>query len=64
LAAVSLIGEGFSKDKRIIPDTLKVLEDNKIKFYGLTSTSFRISILVRKDLLEKAVRVCHDYWII
>jgi len=61
--AVSLIGEGFSRNNRVVSETISILKVNKIPFYGLTTTSFRISLLVKKDSLEKCVTVLHKHWI-
>jgi aspartate kinase len=63
LGAISVIGEGFSRNKNILLETFKLLQKNNINFYGVNTTSFRISILVERDLVEVAVKVCHDYWI-
>jgi len=62
-STLSIIGEGFSRSNHVLLETLKLLHDNDIEYYGVGTTSFRISILVERDLLEKAVKVCHDYWI-
>jgi len=61
--AVSLIGEGFSRDNRVVSETISVLKENKISYYGLATTSFRISILIKKELLETCVTILHNYWI-
>ena len=61
--AVSLIGEGFSRDNRVVSETISIIKVNEIPFYGLTTTSFRISLLVKKDSLEKCIAVLHKYWI-
>jgi len=61
-STLSIIGEGFSRGNFVLLETLKLLRDNNIEYYGVGTTSFRISILVEKDLLEEAVKVCHDYW--
>ena len=62
-STLSIIGEGFSRSNKVLLDTLKLLRDNEIEYCGVGTTSFRISILVERDLLERAVKVCHDYWI-
>ena len=61
--AVSLIGEGFSRDNRIVSETISIFKKNKISFYGLTTTSFRISVLVKKEMIETCVAVLHNYWV-
>lgn len=63
LGAVSLIGEGFSRDNLILVETVKVLNENKINFQGLTTTSFRLSLILKKELLNSTVEILHKYWI-
>ena len=63
LGALSIIGEGFSRNNSILLNSLKLLRENNINYYGIGTTSFRISILVERDLLEEAVKICHNYWI-
>jgi len=61
--AVSLIGEGFSKDNRVVTETLDVLRKNNVKYYGLATTSFRLSLLIKKASINDTVRLLHNYWI-
>ncbi len=63
LGALSLIGEGFSQNNKVLTDTIKLLGENGIQFFGITTTSFRISILVERELLNEAVKICHQFWI-
>jgi aspartate kinase len=63
LGAVSLIGEGFSRDNRIVSETISVLSKNNIDIYGLTTTSFRVSVLIKREIVEAAVALLHKYWI-
>jgi aspartate kinase len=63
LAALSIIGEGFSRNNDALMATLKLLDNHSIKYYGVNTTSFRISLLVEKYLLEEAIKICHEYWI-
>ncbi|GMR25401.1 MAG: aspartate kinase [Ignavibacteria bacterium] len=62
-STLSIIGEGFSRSNIVLLETLKILRDSNIEYYGVGTTSFRISILVERDILEEAVKVCHNYWI-
>ena len=62
-AAVSLIGEGFSRDNRVVLETTSILKENNIPYYGLATTSFRVSILIKKELLETCIAILHNYWI-
>jgi aspartate kinase len=61
--AVSVIGEGFSRDNSVLIETVKILSENKIDFQGLTTTSFRLSLIVKREHLNNAVEVLHGYWI-
>lgn len=63
LGAVSLIGEGFSRDNKIITDTLAILAQNSIEVFGLTTTSFRLSVLISKKLVESTSALLHNFWI-
>jgi aspartate kinase len=63
LSTLSIIGEGFSRNSSVLKDTLNLLGEKGIEIFGVGTTSFRISILVERDLLEEAVKICHDYWL-
>ncbi len=63
LGTVSIIGEGFSRDNKIVTGTLTVLAENKIRVYGATTTSFRLSVLIKKEMVEKASGLLHRHWI-
>ncbi|MBV6421791.1 MAG: Aspartokinase [Ignavibacteriaceae bacterium] len=62
-AAISIIGEGFSRNNDALIETMKLLDSKAINYYGINTTSFRISLLVEKNLLNEAVKICHEYWI-
>jgi aspartate kinase len=63
LSTISIIGEGFNRNNSVLIKTLEILKQNSIEYFGINTTSFRISILVERDLLNQAVKICHDYWI-
>jgi aspartate kinase len=63
LAALSIIGEGFSRNNDALMATMKLLDNHSIMYYGVNTTSFRISLLVEKYMLEEAIKICHEYWI-
>lgn len=63
LSTLSIIGEGFNRNSKVLKETLNLLGEKQIEIFGVGTTSFRISILVERDLLEQAVKVCHDFWI-
>lgn len=63
LGALSIIGEGFSRSNDALMKSMNILDKNGINYYGVNTTSFRISILVEKMLLEEALKICHKYWL-
>ena len=63
LAAVSLIGEGLNRNNQSLLDTLELLTKNNITIHAVTTTSFRISLLVPRELVDQSVQLCHDRWI-
>lgn len=63
LGAVSLIGEGLNRENAILQKTIELIGNNKIRIYGITTTTFRISILIENNLVEKCLNICHKKWI-
>ena len=63
LAAVSLIGEGLNRNNLTLLETIDLLTQNGVSVLGVTTTSFRISLLVPSNQIEKSVQLCHTRWI-
>jgi aspartate kinase len=63
LAALSLIGEGLNRNNLPLLDALDLLARNAIPVFGITTTSFRISLLVARGQVEKSVQLCHSRWV-
>jgi aspartate kinase len=63
LAALSLIGEGLNRNNLTLLEALDLLADNEIPVLGITTTSFRISLLVPRNRIEKSVQLCHNRWV-
>ena len=63
LAALSLIGEGLNRNNLPLLDALDLLAQNAIPVFGITTTSFRISLLVPREQVEKGVQLCHARWV-
>jgi len=63
LAALSLIGEGLNRNNLTLLETIGLMADNQIPLLGITTTSFRISLLVPRDRIEKSVGLCHTRWV-
>lgn len=64
LAALSLIGEGLNRDNLTLLKTIDVLADNQVPVLGISTTSFRISLLVPADQIERSVVLCHTRWVV
>ena len=63
LAALSLIGEGLNRNNLTLLETVELLTQNRIPVLGISTTSFRISLLVPRDQIKKSVKLCHASWI-
>ncbi len=63
LGALSLIGEGLNTDNNTLHETLCFLQENQIKIFGVTTTAFRISLLIAKEELINGVQLLHKHWI-
>lgn len=63
LGALSLIGEGLNADNETLYETFCLLKANGITVFGITTTAFRISLLLQKEELSKGVQLLHKYWI-
>ncbi len=63
LSALSLIGEGLNRDNLTLLQTLDLLSGSEIAVYGISTTSFRISLLVPLSQIEKSVQLCHNRWV-
>ena len=63
LAALSLIGEGFNRDNLTLLKTIDLLAGSQITVLGITTTAFRLSLLVPANQIEKSVEICHTHWV-
>jgi aspartate kinase len=63
LAALSMIGEGLNRNNLTLLETISLLANNQIPVLGITTTSFRISLLIPRDRIKKCVELCHTRWV-
>lgn len=63
LSAVSLIGEGLNSTSQTLLETIDLMKRHDIRVRGITTTSFRVSLLVPRENVAQSVRVCHDHWV-
>jgi aspartate kinase len=57
--AVSLIGEGITRDASVLSRALEVLRGASIPVSALSTSSFRITALLPTEAVENAVRLLH-----
>lgn len=62
LAALSLIGEGLNRSNTTLLETVDLLMKHHIDVRGITTTSFRLSLLVPRDHIDDSVQLCHARW--
>lgn len=63
LATVSLIGEGLNRNNQTLLETINLLKQHDIIVSGITTTSFRISLLVPQNRIDQSVQLCHARWV-
>ncbi len=63
LAALSLIGEGLNRSNVFLLEALNLLAERDIPVLGITTTSFRISLLLPRDRIKEGVQLCHHHWL-
>jgi aspartate kinase len=61
LSAVSIVGEGITDRPDTLLEAINLLKTNEIPVSGFHTSSFRISLLIKYELLEKAVNLLHEY---
>ena len=61
LSAVSIIGDGITDKPDILLEITSLFRQNDIRIAGFHTSSFRISLLVRTELFEKALTLLHKY---
>jgi aspartokinase len=59
LGAVSLVGDGISRDVRVLARTMAVMAREGVRHRSVVTTAFRISVLVPRDAVEALTRALH-----
>ena len=60
LSAVSIVGDGVTDNQNVLLNSIDTLKKNKIKVFGFHTSSFRISVLVKSENLDKSVKLMHS----
>lgn len=60
LSAVSVVGDGITDRQNVLLSSIKILKKNAVKVYAFHTSSFRISMLVTSENLDKSVKLMHS----
>ena len=63
VGAVSLVGQGLLEDQQVLTQTLRYLREAEIAVLGVSTSSFRMTVLVEPDSVERACRALHAAFI-
>jgi aspartate kinase len=63
LGAVSLVGDGITRDVRVLNRALSVLARERVVAESLVTTAFRISVLVERSTVERITRALHTEFV-
>lgn len=61
LSAVSLVGEGITDRPDVLLESIKMMQNNMINVSGFHTSSFRISLLIDTENLDKSLNLLHKY---
>jgi len=60
LAKVSIIGAGMQANPGVTHKMFRSLADEKINILAISTSEIKISVLIREDLIQKAVKTLHN----
>ena len=60
IAKVSVVGRGMRGQSGIASKMFQALADHEINILMITTSEIKISVVIKKDLMEKAVNALHD----
>ena len=60
LSAVSVVGDGITDRQEVLLNSIDTLKKNRIKVFAFHTSSFRISMLVKSENLDKSVKLMHS----
>lgn len=61
LSAVSIVGDGITDKPDILLESINLLKKEEIPVSGFHTSSFRISLLIKNEHLEKSLDLLHKY---
>ncbi|MBQ8000795.1 MAG: aspartate kinase [Ruminococcus sp.] len=60
VAKVSIVGSGMESHAGVATDMFEALYDANINIHMISTSEIKISVLIRKEYADKAVRILHD----
>jgi len=63
LSALSLVGAGITERHDILLNAIRLLKEHRIGAVSFHTSSFRISILVKREFFAEAARLLHDHFL-
>ena len=60
VAKISIVGSGMESHAGVATDMFEALFDANINIHMISTSEIKISVLIRKEYADKAVRVLHD----
>ncbi len=60
VAKVSIVGSGMESHAGVATDMFEALFDANINIHMISTSEIKISVLIRKEYADKAVRILHD----
>jgi len=63
IGTVSLIGDGINQDYSNMRNMLDILSQNNVQLIGVTTSSFRISVIVPSKQVKEVVKILHRFFV-
>lgn len=64
VGAVSLVGQGLLEDQGVLTETLRHLREAAIEVLGISTSSFRMTVLVTPAAVERACQCLHEAFMV
>ena len=62
IAKISIVGVGMRSNAGVASQMFRVLSQNNINIDVISTSEIKISVLINKDLTEKALNTLHDHF--
>ena len=62
ISKISIVGVGMRSNAGVASQMFRVLSENNINIDVISTSEIKISVLINKDLTEKALNTLHDHF--